>query len=137
MVIGGDNLFTFDIRPFIVFAQKRPRLVSVGLYDIRDPMLIRRYGVATLNDDGKITDFQEKPEQSESTLISTCIYYFSRASLPLFAEYIGHKDSHDTTGDYIKWLLKKTTVWGYEFRGEWYDIGDIITFYHASVTFNE
>ena len=137
LVIGGDNLFTFDIRPFISFAQKQHRLVSVGLYDIRDPLLSRRYGIASLDADGKIEKFLEKPEYSDSTLISTCIYYFAQASLPFFDEYVFGKDCHDTTGDYINWLVTKTDVWGYEFSGEWYDIGDIITFYHASVTFKD
>ena len=66
-----------------------------------------------------------------------CVYYFSKESLESIKQYIDSKDCHDTSGDYIKWLAKKVDVLGYTFNGTWYDIGDIITFYHASVAFND
>jgi glucose-1-phosphate thymidylyltransferase len=137
LVIGGDNLFTFDMRGFVRFAKEKKEQVTVGLYDMQDPQQVHRYGVATLNKEKKIVCFQEKPKQSDSTLVSTCIYFLPRESLPRIKEYVAERDCHDTTGDYIKWLLVKSDVWGYEFKGEWYDIGDIITFYDASITYKD
>lgn len=137
LVIGGDNLFTFGLKKFIKFAKTKPQECIVGLYNIKDPSLIKHYGVVTLNEDRKIVRFQEKPKKSSSTLISMCIYYFPLKSLTYLRKYVNSKDYHDTSGDYIKWLHRKTNVWGYEFSGVWHDIGDIITFYHASLTFKD
>lgn len=136
LVIGGDNLFAFDLISFIKKVQSEKINAAVGLYDIKDPAMVKHYGVVTLDNKNKIIDFQEKPKKSVSTLISMCIYYFSKNNLKLIKEYISRKDCHDTSGDYIKWLSKEENVLGYTFDGAWYDIGDIITFYHASVAFN-
>jgi glucose-1-phosphate thymidylyltransferase len=136
MVIGGDNLFSFDLKKFAEFIKLKKAMCAVGLYDIKNPDMVKHYGVVTIDKSKKIIDFQEKPKKSVSTLISMCVYFFSASALKLFKQYIELKDCHDTSGDYIKWLCKKTEVWGYEFGGVWYDIGDIVTFYHASVTFN-
>ncbi len=137
LVIGGDNLFAFDLDRFIENIRKERMDAVVGLYDIKDPEMVKHYGVVTLDKENKIIDFKEKPKKSASTLISMCIYYFSKKNLRLIKEYISRKDCHDTSGDYIRWLSKEVDVWGYTFDGIWYDVGDIITFYHASVAFND
>ncbi|MBU1086709.1 MAG: nucleotidyltransferase family protein [Candidatus Omnitrophica bacterium] len=136
MVIGGDNLFSFNLKKFAEFVKQKKIMSAVGLYDIKNPEMVKNYGVVTVDESKKIIDFQEKPQTSNSTLISMCVYYFDASVLKLFKQYIELKDCHDTSGDYIKWLCKQTEVIGYEFNGVWYDIGDIVTFYHASVTFN-
>ncbi|MBU4305938.1 MAG: nucleotidyltransferase family protein [Candidatus Omnitrophica bacterium] len=137
LIVGGDNLFSFDLKKFVAFAKNKNNDCTVGVYNIKDPSLVKHYGVVTLDDENRIIRFQEKPEYSDSTLISMCIYYFPRKSLESVREYVRKKDCHDTSGDYISWLHKEKNVFGYEFEGVWYDIGDIITFYHASVTFKE
>ena len=137
LVIGGDNLFTFDLESFVKNSLKKRINAVVGLYDINDPAMVKNYGVVTLNHKNKIIDFKEKPKKSASTLISMCIYYFSKENLKLIKKYISRKDCHDTSGDYIKWLSNEINVFGYTFSGTWYDIGDIITFYHASVAFDD
>ncbi len=137
LVIGGDNLFAFDLESFVKNSRKKKLNAAVGLYDIKDPAMVKHYGVVTLDDNKKIIDFKEKPKKSASTLISMCIYYFSNKNLKLIKEYVSRKDCHDTSGDYIRWLSNEIDVFGHIFDGTWYDIGDIITFYHASVAFND
>ncbi len=137
LVIGGDNLFAFNLKKFVKFAKSKKDNCTVGLYDIRDPELIKHFGVVTLAKNKSIVKFQEKPKRSKSTLISMCIYYIPKANLNLVNKYLKCKHNRDAPGNYIKWLYKKSNVWGYKFNGVWHDIGDIITFYHASVTFNE
>ncbi len=137
LVVGGDNLFSFDLKKFVTFAQSKKDDCIIGIYDIKDHSLIKHYGVVTIDKNKRVIDFEEKPQQSKSTLISMCIYYFPKENLRFIKEYVSSKDCHDTTGDYISWLHKKTKVLGYLFDGVWYDIGDIITFYHASVTFQD
>ncbi|MFH1459255.1 MAG: nucleotidyltransferase family protein [Candidatus Omnitrophota bacterium] len=136
LIIGGDNLFSFDLKDFVKFSQEKKDGCSIGLYDIKDYSMVKNYGVVTINPLSKVIDFKEKPRKSASTLISMCIYYFSRKSFKYIKEYVMHKDSLDTSGDYIKWLAKKNIVWGVELKGTWYDIGDIISFYHANMTYN-
>ncbi|MCG2712432.1 MAG: nucleotidyltransferase family protein [Candidatus Omnitrophica bacterium] len=136
LVIGGDNLFSFDLERFVKSCRKKKINAAIGLYDIKDPAMVKNFGVVTLDKKNKIIDFKEKPKKSASTLISMCIYCFAKENLKLIKKYISRKDCHDTSGDYIKWLSCEIDVSGYTFNGTWYDIGDIITFYHANIAFN-
>ena len=102
LVIGGDNLFSFDLNAFVNFAKKRKDSCTVGLHELKERNKVKFYGVATTNDLGHIVDFIEKPEKSDSFLISMCLYYFSKGSLGLIPEYL-KTNNKDALGNYIKW----------------------------------
>jgi glucose-1-phosphate thymidylyltransferase len=125
LVIGGDNLFDFQLTEFINLAREKSPDATVGLYDIKDTNQAKKYGVLSINKDNRITSFEEKPKNPKSTLIATCLYYFPKQTFDLIKEYIQETGKKDTTGDYISWLYKKSPVYGFVFDGMWEDIGHI------------
>lgn len=129
LVIAGDNLFELDLAEFVKFAHGHADGVSVALYDIGDLEAAKRFGVVKLGPDGRIAEFEEKPLEPRSTLVSTGIYYFPRAKLPLVKEYATGKDKKlDAPGYYISWMSKADKVYGFGFSEEWHDIGDLETY---------
>jgi glucose-1-phosphate thymidylyltransferase len=131
LVVAGDNLFEFDIRKFIDFARRRKGRVSVALCDIKDREAAKRFGVVRTAPDGRITDFEEKPQEPQSTLISTGIYYFPQRKIGLVKEYMKQNDRMDAPGYYLGWLSKADEVYGFSFEERWYDIGDIGSYKRA------
>jgi len=124
LVVGGDNLFSGDLKEFLSFVKGNPSPV-IGAYNIKDIRQAKKYGVIKLGSKFKLIDFKEKPENPKSTLIAMCLYYFPKGKLRLIKEYLNSKtDKHDATGFYIDWLRKKVPVYGFTFDGFWYDIGD-------------
>lgn len=124
-VLGGDNLFDYPLDAFAVFARQKAPAVTIGLYDIQSLKEASLFGVVDLGDEGKILRFEEKPAQPKSSLIAMCSYYFPRASLGLVNDYIHETGQTDKAGDYIHWLVEKGTVYGFQFKGAWYDIGSL------------
>ncbi len=135
LVVGGDNLFDFNIEEYIRFASKKNDCVSLGLYDIKDLSEAKLFGVVALDGSGKVTSFEEKPQQPKSTLIAMCFYYLPKSTLGLVADYLKDVGKSDTAGDYIRWLHKKTHVYGFQFSGKWYDIGSIEAYHEAQKAF--
>jgi len=125
LVIGGDNLFDFELTEFINLSREKSPDVTVGLYDIKDKNQAKKYGVLSVNKDNQIVSFEEKPKNPKSTLIATCLYYFPKQTFNLIVEYIQETNKRDTTGDYISWLYKRASVYGFVFSGMWEDIGHI------------
>mgnify|MGYP001582310697 CR=1 FL=1 len=124
LVMGGDNLFSADLKEFLSFVKGNPSPV-IGAYNIKDIRQAKKYGVIKLGAKFKLIDFKEKPENPKSTLIAMCLYYFPKEKLRLIKEYLNSKtDKYDATGFYIDWLRKKVPVYGFAFDGFWYDIGD-------------
>ncbi len=125
LVAGGDNLFDENIADFVAYADKHKKNPVMGVYDIGDKVNAGKYGVVKLNKNERIIDFKEKPGHPGSTLVAMCLYYFPKATVKRIHEYCAHKKhKSDAMGFYLDWLRRKQAVYGYVFKGRWYDIGD-------------
>jgi glucose-1-phosphate thymidylyltransferase len=134
-VIGGDNLFDYQLDGFVAFAQKKPTAVSIGLYDIHNLKDATMYGVVELGPEGMLVSFEEKPVQPKSTLISMCCYYIPKATLGDLDQYTKVSKKMDKAGEFIQWLCKEKEVCGFKFSGKWYDIGSIESYHEAQEKF--
>lgn len=137
LVIAGDNLFDFELGKFMEFARRRPEGVTLALYDVKSLELAKNFGVIRTDKDGRIVEFEEKPQAPKSTLISTGIYYFPKNKLPFIKEYVKIQDKLDAPGYYIKWLSGKDKVYGVAFLEDWYDIGNIESYKKADMQYTE
>ncbi len=122
LLVGGDNIFEFDLGEFVRFYRK-VRKTSVALYDIRSKKKVKgRYGVCII-DKKKVSDFQEKPEKPASTLVSTACYIFPKRNIRLIKKYLDEGNNPDALGFFLKWLCSREEIYAYVFRGKWFDIG--------------
>ena len=123
IVIAGDNLFEFSLyEPLDIFKKTVSNIVV--LHDVRDLELAKQYGVVEIKNN-IVVNFEEKPISTKSTLVSTGIYLFPKKTLDLIEKYISQGNNPDKTGDFIKWLHKRETVYAYVTDKEWYDIGSL------------
>lgn len=132
LVIGGDNIFDFDLGEFISAYHGRPLL---ALYDIGDRDKVReRYGVALVKGN-KIIGFQEKPEDPRSTLVSTACYIYSPEVLPLIRRFSSQAEQgKDAPGFFNQWLLGEGVgLDGFVFSGRWHDVGDRASYIQANM----
>jgi len=126
LVAGSDNLFDFDVKDFIAFAKPKSPCASIALFDIKDLKKANLYGIAVINKETyEVIGFEEKPAKPKSTLAATAVYFYPKEKLKLFSEYIKAGLTKDAPGNFIKWLVTKEPVYGYVFKGNWYDIGSI------------
>ena len=123
LVIAGDNLFEFSLRDFVGFS-KAKKASAVALFDIKEKeKAAKRYGVAKLDGDGRVTEFQEKPANPETSLVSTACYVFTGESMRKLREYAAQGGKKDNPGDYVTWLMRQEPLYGFIFRERWFDIG--------------
>ncbi len=92
LIIGGDNLFSGDLKEFLSFVKGNPN-PAIGAYNIKDIRQAKKYGVIKLGAKFKLIDFKEKPENPKSTLIAMCLYYFPKEKLRLIKEYLMGRES--------------------------------------------
>ncbi|MFB6162868.1 MAG: sugar phosphate nucleotidyltransferase [Halococcoides sp.] len=120
IVVAGDNLISFDLSAFIdrFEATGDPTLAA---YDIDSREDASAYGIVDV-EDGCVVDFEEKPSEPSSTLVSLACYAFP-ADAPTFGDYLAGDNNPDEPGWFIQWLVNRTTVQAFTFDGEWYDVG--------------
>lgn len=122
LIIAGDNLFTFKLRGFVDF-YKAKNAPSVCVRDETDINLLKRVGVAVLDDSNKILDFEEKPAEPKSKYAVYAEYIYPKEILPVFKEYLAEGNSNDAPGNFVAYLYKKMPTYAYPFKGECYDVG--------------
>jgi glucose-1-phosphate thymidylyltransferase len=120
LVIAGDNLIGFDLTDFVDFFEAKTGPV-LAAYDVGSKELARSYGLVELDGD-VVVDFQEKPNDPNSTLVSIACYAFPRESLQ-FDAYLNGGNNPDEPGWFIQWLVSREPVSAFAFDEAWFDIG--------------
>ena len=137
LVVGGDNLFEFDLRKARDFFKQKQRSV-VGLYDMVDRSKVAGlYGVVSIDETSRITGFEEKPMEPKSALISTALYFLTARDLEKLRTYIEEGNSPDNLGDFVRYLVGDQEVYGYVFREDWFDIGSFEQYERADEHFSK
>jgi glucose-1-phosphate thymidylyltransferase len=133
LVAAGDNLFSDTLTDFVEFAKKTEATVAV--YDVGSLEAIKKYGAVTVDAEGVITQFEEKPEHPKTTLAAIALYYYSRAVLPLFTTYLAAGNNPDQPGRFLQWLYTRKPVNTFQIGGRWLDIGSKETLEEANKIF--
>ena len=121
VVIAGDNLLSFDVGEFVDFFESKAT-PCLAAYDVGSKERARSYGLVQLDGD-RVVDFQEKPDDPQSTLVSIACYAFPADTLPDFDTYLSNGNNPDEPGWFIEWLQRRGTVHAFTFDGAWFDIG--------------
>jgi len=133
LLLAGDNYFGFNFNSFLARAKKNPLLAA---FDIEDKNEAKKFGVVVPKNETEVLEFEEKPENPSSTLVSTGAYFFPNNTLPHIIEY--SKDHADDLGGIFEFCMKKNiTVEYFSFSEEWYDIGSFPAFMSANKYFVE
>jgi glucose-1-phosphate thymidylyltransferase len=133
LVIAGDNLFSEPLNRFVDYAKQTE--ATVALYDVGDLEAMKKYAAVTVDAEGVITHFEEKPKEPKSTLAAIALYYYSREVLPLFTTYIAAGNNPDQPGRFLQWLYLRQPVKTFQITGEWLDIGSKETLEEANQIF--
>jgi glucose-1-phosphate thymidylyltransferase len=120
LVIAGDNLMGFEVGEFIDYFREKGT-PTLAAYDVGSREKARSYGLVELDGD-EVVDFQEKPDDPNSTLVSIACYAFPAESIR-FAEYLDGGNNPDEPGWFIQWLQERESVHAFTFEDAWYDIG--------------
>jgi glucose-1-phosphate thymidylyltransferase len=134
IVVAGDNLFSEKLSDFGRYCREK-RAPVLAVYDVGDLEQIKKYNSITLDGDGRITFFEEKPKNPTGTLTGIALYFYPKATLPRIKQYIAEGNNPDQPGRLIQWLYTREPVYTWKVPGLWYDIGSKETLEEANKIF--
>jgi len=134
IVVGGDNLFSNDLADFGEFCVETKAPV-LAVYDVGDLEEIKKYNAIEVDEEGRITFFEEKPAEPKSTLTGIALYYYPRSALRLIHEYIAEGNNPDQPGRLVQWMYKRVPFYTWKVPGLWYDVGSKETLEEANEVF--
>ncbi|ERH00385.1 MAG: nucleoside-diphosphate-sugar pyrophosphorylase [Halonotius sp. J07HN6] len=129
LVIAGDNMVGFDIDDFVDFFEDKDSPV-LAAYDVGDRERAKSYGLVELEGD-EVVNFQEKPDDPNTTLASIACYAFPADVLPKFHTYLDNDENPDEPGWFLQWLQDRQSVYAFTFEDVWFDIGEAVAYLDA------
>lgn len=150
-VFGADHIYRMDIRQMVHFHQERQAEVTVAALPV--PLEeAAAFGVIATDPEGRIQEFQEKPEQpspmpSDPTRAYASMgnYLFSTQALMEIFEEGQHRDENDFGKDVLPRLLHERRLYAYDFatnqvpgvkafeeKSYWRDVGTLDTYFKAN-----
>ena len=122
VVVAGDNLFSEKLSDFGRLCREKKSAI-LGVYDVGSLELVKKYSSINVDGEGRITRFEEKPQNPTSTLIGIALYFYPRDVLSRIAQYVEEGNNPDQPGRLIQWLYPRVPVYTWTVPGIWYDIG--------------
>jgi glucose-1-phosphate thymidylyltransferase len=135
VVVAGDNLFSSDLAEFGDFCREKNAPV-LAVYDVGDLSQMSKYNAIEIDEQGRITYFEEKPAEPTSTLTGIALYFYPRHVLPLIRQYVEDGNNPDQPGRLVQWLYPRVDVFAWRVPGEWFDIGSEETLREADARFS-
>ena len=133
LILSGDHIYKMDYEVMLDYHKANKADVTIACMPV--PMEeASRFGIMITDGNGKITDFEEKPEHPRSNLASMGIYIFSWKALK--ESLIALKDQPGC--DFGKHILpyckdKGMNLFAYEFNGYWKDVGTLGSYWEANM----
>ena len=135
IVVAGDNLFNQPLEEFARIAEGSAAALAV--YDVGDLEAIKKYNNITVDVNGVITHFEEKPANPLNTITGIALYYYAKETLPLFQTYVDEGNNPDQPGRFVQWLYTRRPVKTWLVPGLWFDIGSRESLEEANKIFKQ
>jgi glucose-1-phosphate adenylyltransferase len=133
LILAGDHVYKMDYDPLMNFHREHGADCTVAVR--RVPLEeASRFGVMTVDEDYRITEFHEKPSQPKSTLVSMGIYAFRSAELKqaLQDDLQDSSSRRDFGHDIIpRTIYQDKRVFAFPYDGYWVDVGTVYAYWEA------
>ncbi len=124
LVLAGDNLLDFSLGSFLSYIKEK-QASCVMRYSEPSEEKLKKCGVLSIGEDGRILSMVEKPENPPSHWCCPPFYFYAREDAKRVAEGIAAGCGTDAPGSFIAWLCRQSPVYAMEMPGSRYDIGNL------------
>ncbi len=135
VVLAGDHIYLTSYRNMVAYHRSQGADATVAVYSVPQEEA-HRYGVLDLDQNGRVIDFQEKPEKPRAPWVSMGVYVFNKEVLEeqLQADAdAGESSKHDFGRDIIPRMFATHRVFGYHFQSYWRDVGTVESYWAANM----
>lgn len=123
LVCAADTIVQPKLSPFVdSFSKKRASWICARGEPSEEDRKHR--GIISVDDESRVTSFEEKPEHPKSDLAAVPFYIYPKEVIPRIKEYLDSGGKTDAPGDFVAWLYARESVYAYNIEGHVMDIGN-------------
>ena len=135
LILSGDHIYKMDYDKMLDHHKKTGADCTIAVIDVPIEEA-SRFGILSVDDEGRIFKFTEKPKNPDSTKASMGIYIFTKEKL---SKYLcADAEDPDSSNDFGKNIIPSMLAAGekmfaYPFSGYWKDVGTISSLWEANM----
>ena len=135
LILSGDHIYKMDYDKMLDAHKANNADATIAVLPV--PMKeASRFGIMNTDENGKIVEFEEKPEKPKSNLASMGIYIFKWKLIRQYLIDDGNdpESEHDFGKNIIPRMLEDgRKMYAYSFDGYWRDVGTIDSLWEANM----
>lgn len=133
LILSGDHIYKMDYEVMLDFHKENNADVTIATMPV--PLEeASRFGIVIADENKRITEFEEKPENPRSNLASMGIYIFSWSVLREALIALKDQKGCDFGKHIIPYVFEKAgRMFAYEFNGYWKDVGTLGSYWEANM----
>ncbi len=134
-VLSGDHIYKMDYNKMLKFHKEKKADCTIAMLEVPWEEA-SRFGLMFVNDDGSITDFEEKPKNPRSNKASMGVYIFTWSKLRQYLiDDEANPESHNDFGHNVIPAMHQNgeRMFAYKFDGYWKDVGTIDSLWEANL----
>ena len=135
VVLSGDHIYKMDYSKMLAYHKEKEAACTIAMLEVpweEAP----RFGLMMVNEDGAITEFEEKPKHPRSNKASMGVYMFTWEKL---RQYLLDDEANEASGnDFGHDLIPAMheaheRLFAFPFDGYWKDVGTIDSLWEANL----
>ena len=135
LILSGDHIYKMHYGEMLKAHKESGAAVTIAVMPVPGEEA-RRFGIMNVDEEGTITDFEEKPAEPKSNLASMGIYIFTYEVLKKYLEADERDPSsaNDFGKNIIPTMLENgEKMVSFRFEGYWKDVGTIHSLWEANM----
>lgn len=134
-VLSGDHIYKMDYSKMLQFHKEKDAACTIAMLEVPWEEA-SRFGLMFVNEDGSISEFEEKPKNPRSNKASMGVYIFTWKTLRkyLIEDEANENSGNDFGHDVIPAMHSAgERLFAYKFDGYWKDVGTIDSLWEANL----
>lgn len=135
LILSADHVYKFDFRDALETHLAKKAALTMVTTKLPKGENASRFGVVESGSDGRVTDFEYKPERPKNDLITTEIFvYDAKILIKTLKDLKKRKNGLKDYGDeLIPHLVKQGNVYEHRLEDYWRDVGTIKSYWESQI----
>ena len=135
VIASGDCVYKMDFNKLLEYHIDKKADITVVCRDMEPGTEIERFGTMKMNEDYRITEFEEKPLQAKSNTVSCGIYVIRRRNLIEMIERCVEEERYDFVRDILIRYKDMKRIYAYKIKEYWRNIASVEDYYGTNMDF--
>ncbi len=136
VIANGDGIYKLDFKEILKYHKEKDADITIAVKSFNENEIdFKSYGNVILDNENKVSDFEEKPLEKLSDFVSTGIYIIKRELLIDLIKTVVSEGRFDFVNDIIVRYRRQLNMYGFKINSYWKPLNSLDAYFQISRDF--